>query len=668
MWNAAILLASLGYWRWPKRSWVWDVAAPNGEDRLVHLRDAATNGGLATEEATSAWVRKEVFLYRESSPGCRDNGVDTAERICAGQWPMLGLGWLELDFPPEWDRFFCGIQSEGAICSDARAIWELGRCHGVVWLAQAYADTGNPTFADAAVRFITGWQEKTRGREGIHWQCPMEVALRAMNWVAAMALLTPCESLGSQWRSQAEACLAQHGAHLIRNLEFLSPRSGNHLLADLAGLVYLGYALPLPPESRYWREVGLNGLVREIEDQIEPDGSHREGSPAYHALVCELVVWPLLLATSQGWKMPERTGATIKRMLDYLEAIVDEHGCPPNIADSDSGHVHEFGGPELDPVRRADARPILALGRDLLRRAGTDTPAAPKRPRWFTRRSRAGSSGTFGSQGVRGESCLQGQSGNYFPNAGLAILSLAPWRVVCCLGTPRPDGRYTHRHNDLLSFELHASGAPLVVDSGTYLYTGDRAARDFFRGTFAHSTLAIDDQEQHVLGSDPFVIHKYRGSQVRRWEVTDRRVVLDAEHRSYRRLSGRPVHRRRWIVENDPPRIRIEDEVTGRGVHKLTWRFPLAPSNCEVDLQRQTVRVVPNEGPSWLLQWDHPEVSVALAEGAWSRIYAKKDPVPVIRAEMTERLPARVTWDIELSISAPTVLSDTQHASGRRHD
>src|SRR5207237_1097227 len=50
-----------------------------------------------------------------------------------------------------------------------------------------------------------------------------------------------------------------------------------------------------------------------------------------------------------------------------------------------------------------------------------------------------------------------------------------------------------HAHADALAFDLAARGRTLLVDPGTYTYTGAGAWRDHFRRTQAHHTLTTDD-------------------------------------------------------------------------------------------------------------------------------------------------------------------------------
>ena len=46
----------------------------------------------------------------------------------------------------------------------------------------------------------------------------------------------------------------------------------------------------------------------------------------------------------------------------------------------------------------------------------------------------------------------------------------------------------SHGHNDSLSIDVWANGKSLIVDPGTYVYTGDLKQRHLFRSTAFHST------------------------------------------------------------------------------------------------------------------------------------------------------------------------------------
>ena len=58
-------------------------------------------------------------------------------------------------------------------------------------------------------------------------------------------------------------------------------------------------------------------------------------------------------------------------------------------------------------------------------------------------------------------------------------------------------GKGGHSHNDQLSFTLNILGKDIIVDPGTYSYTGYPKMRNLFRSTGYHNTLSIDGLEQN---------------------------------------------------------------------------------------------------------------------------------------------------------------------------
>jgi uncharacterized heparinase superfamily protein len=122
-----------------------------------------------------------------------------------------------------------------------------------------------------------------------------------------------------------------------------------------------------------------------------------------------------------------------------------------------------------------------------------------------------------------------------------------------------PDYLPGHAHADTLSFELSIHGQRVVVNSGTSRY-GLGPERERERGTAAHSTVEIDGQDSSEV---------WAGFRVARraypLDVSVRKdgalAVVEAAHDGYRRLPGRPVHRRRWLLGDR--RLQVLDEVSG---------------------------------------------------------------------------------------------------------
>jgi uncharacterized heparinase superfamily protein len=126
----------------------------------------------------------------------------------------------------------------------------------------------------------------------------------------------------------------------------------------------------------------------------------------------------------------------------------------------------------------------------------------------------------------------------------------------------------------LLSVEVSVDGRAFIVDPGSYVYTADLHERHLFRSTAYHSTVQIDDEEQQtIIEEEPFVVGGEASTRVLIWESTAEGDRVGAEHSGYERLHE-PVTHRRKIVFNEPDRCwLIEDELVGKGKHKVATRF-----------------------------------------------------------------------------------------------
>jgi len=83
------------------------------------------------------------------------------------------------------------------------------------------------------------------------------------------------------------AILAVQARWLARRLE--THLLGNHLFVNAKALVFAGLFFA-GDEAATWRRTGQEILLRELPEQILPDGGQFERSPMYHALALEDVL------------------------------------------------------------------------------------------------------------------------------------------------------------------------------------------------------------------------------------------------------------------------------------------------------------------------------------------------------------------------------------------
>jgi uncharacterized heparinase superfamily protein len=164
-----------------------------------------------------------------------------------------------------------------------------------------------------------------------------------------------------------------------------------------------------------------------------------------------------------------------------------------------------------------------------------------------------------------------------YPEGGVHVLRAGELYVAMRSGSYGQRGVGGHAHNDQLALVICSGHTPLVIDAGTGGYTGDALLRDRFRGTAAHATVVVGGAEQSpILDGRPFALpDRARAPRVRLTE-TGATVSLTGEHRGYRRLPARVVHRRTVLLDRREGVLVITDELEGRGDVPVEVRFPLA--------------------------------------------------------------------------------------------
>ncbi len=480
------------------------------------------------------------------------------ETVLWNRDPLSGFNW-PLDYHADVNL----IRNDG---SDARVTWEFNRLAHFITLGRAFAITNDERFSGEFFQQVQDWREQNPVARGVNWNCAMEVALRAMNLLAAFSLFMCAPQMDELTLKQLLQMFDQHGAHIKRNLEFSNIATSNHYLADITGLLWIGVMLPELQAADEWREFGLRELLQEMDKQTLPDGADYEASTGYHRLKVELYLYSMVLCHLNGINIEERYWSKASAMINYMAAYLRPDGRAPLIGDTDSGQA-------LPMVRRTadDHGYLLALGAAIFKEPRFALPSdeLPEELFWI-----------LGEQGVRDYRSLPDASmpeSQSFPDAGTYVLRHDDLYLLLNAGDCGVQGRGSHGHNDALSIEVSACGVPFIVDPGTYLYTADLRERHLFRSTAYHSTVQVDGGEQNTTDAEiPFIIGNEAKPQVLVWEPGDVDYV-SAEHYGYQRLPQGVTHRRSITFVKAARYWLVEDRLTGAGTHDFSFPFHFSP-------------------------------------------------------------------------------------------
>ena len=374
---------------------------------------------------------------------------------------------------------------------------------------------------------VQRWIDENPVGVGNGWE-PYPTSLRVVNWIK-WALS------GHQMEPVWQESLANQVRFLRRRLEF--HLLGNHLFANAKALVFAGLYF-LGDEANEWLLKGLEILAREVPEQVLPDGGHFERSPMYHAVILHDLLDLLNLTRTYGLLTrgeADATHATIptKGWSDTALGMLHWY----RVMSHPDGELSFFNDATLGIAPRLRDLEIYLNG----------------------------IIGERESQ-VLGSFIHLRESGYVRASSGKAV-------VLLDIGQIGPDYLPGHAHADTLSFEMSLGGQRIMVNSGISRY-GQGPERLRQRGTSAHNTVVVDGEDSSEVWGGFRVARRARPTQLA-IEERPSRLTVNCAHDGYRRLSGRPVHWRTWIMCEKE--LEVRDRVEG-GFSEAVAYFHVHPN------------------------------------------------------------------------------------------
>jgi hypothetical protein len=569
---------SAGVWWFEPSPLAWALDTCTRAD--VDLADAALRGeftllGATTAAAAEPAWRRDLYSGRE--------------------WPLDASHRLQV------------VRGDG---SDIRTVWELSRCYHFIALARANASAGDARYAEPFARHVESFIADNPLGYGPHWASPMDVAIRAANWSLVIPLFAGAPLPAHFWATML-GNLYSSGLFIERYLEWHPVYRGNHYVANLTGLVYLGTLFRGSRAGNRWLRLGARGLRNELAYQVCDDGVSFEASLAYHRLVTEMFAWSGELLTRNAKRHDAAAfERVVRRMAGFIGTYLPPDGQAPMIGDADDGRLHAVTAQSLTEPRRHD----LGLPATLPVEAPGD--------------------GAFP-----------------FPHGGFFVLRHGAHHAVIRCGPVGLRGAGSHDHNDQLAFELVVAGRRIVRDSGTFVYTRDLAARFRYRATAAHSVVQLGGREQNEIRADkPWrILEERTHSTCTVCEAVPGRLRFAGEHAGYASLPNAPLCRRELSLDTESGSWRLADDVTGKGRIDVAWRLHLEADL--VELQRDApgrARVTCAGEPAISITVEYPaEMAVAVLSAERSDAYGLDRTGPVLVISGVATLPLHIHCTIQ---------------------
>ncbi|HEX5873581.1 MAG TPA: alginate lyase family protein, partial [Pyrinomonadaceae bacterium] len=504
-------------------------------DGLVSLNGRVEAKFFASFESPE----KTVAAFRSRWPDTAQRLVEKADRICEGRFDLLGLKNLSFGDPIVWQlepttnkrtplvHWSKLDYLDAEVAGDKKIIWELNRHQYFATLGQAYWLTADERYARVFAAHLEAWMEENPPKLGINWASSLEVAFRSMSWLWAFYFFKSSPSLTPELLKRARKFLYVSARHLESYLStYFSPNT--HLTGEALGLFFLGTMLPEFRDAKRWQTLGRQILIEQLPVHVKNDGVYFEQSSYYHRYTTDFYLHFLLLSRANNLDVPPEVEKYLVLLLDHLMYITRPDGTTPLFGDDDGGRLAM-----LDVRAANDFRGTLAAGAFMFNRGDYKFVAgdAAEELLWLT-----------GAEGLsKFDSIVATQpaeTSKDFPEGGYFVMrdgwsTQANYMLFDC----GPHGALNcgHAHADALSFDVAASGRTILVDPGTYTYTGSKSLRDWFRSSQAHNTVSIDNQSSSVP-KDAFSWSTIANCSLRKWVSNDKFDFVSGWHDGYARL------------------------------------------------------------------------------------------------------------------------------------
>lgn len=516
-----------------------------------------------------------VAAFNSRWPTTAQQLVQKADRICEGKFDLLGFRELSFGDPVQWQfEPLTGKRIpplhwskldylDAEVAGDKKIIWELNRHHHFLTLGQAYLLTGDERYSRTFIKHLDAWMNENPPKLGINWASSLEVAFRSMSWLWAFYFFKSSPSLVNETFTRAWKFLYLSGLHLESYLSiYFSPNT--HLTGEALGLFFLGTLLPEFKAAKRWQALGARILVEQLPIHVQHDGVYFEQSSYYHRYTTDFYLQFLLLARRNNFSVPPQVEQHLLLLLDHLMYITRPDGTTPLLGDDDGGRLTMLDVRLANDFRGTLALGAALMGRDDYRFVASD---AAEELLWLT-----------GAQGLRDFDAIvpkpPERTSVGFPYGGYFIMRDGWTRASnYLLFDCGPHGSLAcgHAHSDALSIEVSANGRTVLVDPGTYTYTGSKELRDWFRSSHAHNTLTIDSQSSSVPNG-PFSWKTIAHCTLDKWVTEERYDFISAQHDGFLRLSD-PVTVKREILFLKHDYWIVRDSIKSSREHRVDVRF-----------------------------------------------------------------------------------------------
>ena len=470
--------------------------------------------------------------------GVSDFLKDRVKRILQGDVLFFSSFWMERDKLSSWTKnpesgkdFGAGthwsqIESYDPEKGDIKYVWERARFSYLLDIMRydaATKENHSPFVFNEIIDFITHNPLNT----GPNYVCSQEISIRLLNWLFLLSFYRKSTVLTEECFSLIVRSIYGQLKHVYSNIDFscIAVRN-NHAITECSMLYIGGLLFPEFPESAKWKKVGLKRLVKEVEYQIYPDGTHLQYSTNYHRVVLQTLTYVLALMNANQESVPDILLERYCKSIEFLFRCQDEKtGWLPNYGGNDGALFFPLSDADYRDYRpQLDAAYYLATGKNLY-------PEIFEERKWFCSNTK-----TFHNQFE-----LKPQDGFFrFDDGGMYIIhdqGTMTFFKCTSYSKNRPS------QADDLHLDIWVDGKNVLNDAGSFQYNTSPEDILYFFGTESHNTVMLDDQSQMKKGPR-FIWFNWTPEAHFKFEERDDQWILNGKILAFQTLGKSIYHER----------------------------------------------------------------------------------------------------------------------------
>lgn len=520
----------------------------------------------------------------------------------------------------KWHRLLPSLDESG----DIKMAWEVGRFPHAYIMARsaAFAPERAGELSEAFYAQVQLFLEDNPFGYGVHWASGQEIVFRLIAWLFALEVFTSLGFDNAELRNQLKTHLVECGAYLEAHIAYSRDFVyNNHLISEAVGLCLPYFILGNVGQFEKWYRLGMSILETETDRQVYPDGGYIQQSHNYHRVAMQMFMVASSMVTEMGGAVPHQWNAAMERSLDFLLAQQNPaDGSLPNYGANDGALPLKLNSCGFGDFRGTlQAMSVATRGVRLYEAGPWDETAL-----WL-----------LGTNGLTASLEPPAHTSRSFKNSGYHVLrgrNAENFSFLRC-------GTVLERFSqiDMLHLDVWWKGQNVLLDPGTYLYSGDPQWHEHFMSGMSHNTVTVDGEDQ-MLHLRRFKVGPLTRAKLLEFEDNEQFALCVGEHYGFLRLKDPCTHRRSVLFCKDDVWV-VVDTIYASGEHTSRLHWAAGPFSYREE--QGSVALETSQGDFYLTvlnghgqpcELDVVAGQVDPPRGWLSRYYAEKIPAPSIAA------------------------------------